>query len=141
MSPMPGKSFQLAGALALCGILAAMLSGMREPTPAPAAVAAAVAKPVFAERFDVPVAPPLLKKADRLKIEEPLPVAASEPVPVKTETIGTARPDQQIDIKKSEPKKKQRPTRMASAEHHDVCRRHHMHKVTTHGGRSWRCRR
>ena len=24
---------------------------------------------------------------------------------------------------------------------HDVCIRHGMHKVFTHGGRSWRCRR
>jgi hypothetical protein len=23
----------------------------------------------------------------------------------------------------------------------DVCTRHHMHRVSTHGGRSWRCRR
>jgi hypothetical protein len=133
---MPGLSFQIAGALALSGILAAMASGMREPTPAPAPVATAVAKPVFAERFDVPNEPAVLKKADRLKIEQPVPVATSDPVPVKTESIVLARPDQPVEVK---PVARKKTTKREVR--HDVCTRHHMHKVVTRGGRSWRCRR
>jgi hypothetical protein len=132
---VPGKSFLIAGVLALSGIMAGVLALPRGPTPAPAASAPVVTKAVFGERFDWP----LLKKQDRL----PLPPAPKEdPVPVQAETVVMTQPDDLIDVKKkAEPKKKEKPTRTASAEHHDVCRRHHMHKVMTHGGRSWRCRR
>ena len=84
-----------------------------------------------------PDEPAPLKKQDRLKTVEPVPV----PMPVKTETIALAKPDEPVEKKRSEPKKKtEKPTRTASAER-NVCTRHGMRKVTTHGGRSWRCRR
>jgi hypothetical protein len=141
MTRLPGKSFQIAGALALSGILAAMVSGMREP-PSPAPVTTAVAAPVvtkavFAERFDVPNDQPPLKKQDRL----PLPPEIRDPVPVKTETVVMTQPDDQIDVKKkAEPKKPEKPTKTAMAEH-DVCTRHGLHKIWIRHGRSWRCRR
>jgi hypothetical protein len=129
MMPVPGKSFQIAGVLALSGILAAMASGLREPTPAPAAITTAVAKPVFAERFDLPDEPALLKKADRLVIEQP------GSVPVKTETILMTKPDAPVEAKGAARK------RTAGREvAHDICARHHMHRAWV-TPRRWRCRR
>jgi hypothetical protein len=129
MMPVPGKSFQFAGAMALSGILVAMASGMREPTPAPAAITTAVAKPVFAERFDLPDEPALLKKADRLVIEQP------GPVPVETEIILMTKPDAPVAVKETARK------RTAGREvEHDVCARHHMHRAWV-TPRRWRCRR
>lgn len=134
--PMPGRSFQIAGVLALTGIIAAMVSGMRgEPAPSPT-VTAAVAKPVFAERFEVPDDFPMLRKTDRL----PLPnVITGEP----TQTVATARPDQVEKPTEKKPVEKPHGRTMTAEREveHDVCARHHMHKVITHGGRSWRCRR
>ena len=128
MMPIPGKSFMIAGALALSGTVAAMVSGVREPQQAPAASAPLAARLEGISPDDFP----LLKKQDRL----PLPRV----VPVKTETITMVQPEAQIDVKKKAEPKKETPTMVATAEH-DVCTAHHMHRVETHGGRSWRCRK
>jgi hypothetical protein len=105
-----------------------MASGMRESTPAPAAITPAVAK-LFAERFDVPDEPALLKKADRLVIEQP------GPVPVKTETILMTKPDAPVEAKGAARKK----TAGREVEH-DICARHHMRRAWV-TPRRWRCRR
>jgi hypothetical protein len=128
--PLPGKSFMIAGALALSGIVTGALT--REPTPAPAASSPVMTRAVFAERFDLPDDFPLLKKQDRLKLVE------AAPVPVQTETIATAKSDQPVEAKPV-PKKK-RETRVATSEH-NACTRHHMRKVLSRHGRSWRCRK
>ena len=132
---LPGRSFQVAGVLALSGIVAAMISGSRGP--APAAPAPVVTKAVFAERFDAPNDWPLLKKTDRL----PLPPVAEQPALVTSGALATMQPDEPVEqIAKPVERKHHRHVER-HAEHRDVCERHHMHRVTTHGGRSWRCRR
>jgi outer membrane biosynthesis protein TonB len=127
MTPLPGKSFQLAGALALSAIVAAMVSGGRGPEPAPAASAPVVAK--FDARWDMPDGPPLLKKQDRL----PLPL----PTPVQPETVAMVQPQERVEEPKTKPKKAE-PVRTAER---DVCTRHGMHKISIRHGRSWRCRK
>jgi hypothetical protein len=135
MTRVRGKSFKVAGVLALAAIAAAMISGWR--APAPAASAPVVTKAVFAERFDVPDGPAPLKKQDRL----PLPTDIKDPVPVETETgVALAQPQDKVEEKKAEPKKKPGPTRMAERER-DVCARHGMRKVWVRHGKAWRCRR
>jgi hypothetical protein len=75
--------------------------------------------------------PELLRKSDRL----PLP-------PV--ETIGPATVEPAAEPPSSPaliPEPKPRPRTISHHASLDVCTRHGMRKVTTHGGRSWRCRR
>ena len=120
------KLFLVAGVLALSGIIAGALSVSREP----AVSAPVVAK--FDSRWDMPDEPPLLMKADRLTLPTPEP-----------ETVAVARPDQPVETKpvKKPVKTPVEKTRTAEREvEHNVCTRHHMHRVETHGGRSWRCR-
>jgi hypothetical protein len=126
---IPGKSFQIAGVVALSGILAAMFSASRESAPAPAQAAPLATRLEGISPDDFP----LLKKQDRL----PLPDLG--PKPVATETV-MVQPEAQIDVKKKAEPKKEKPTMVASVEH-NICTAHHMRKIETHGGRSWRCRR
>jgi hypothetical protein len=128
----------IAAAIAWSGIAAAIISGSREPTSAVSAPVATKFDARWNDSTDVAADSfPLLKKTDRL----PVPVVRSEePGQIKTEIIATVQPDDRIDVKEKPPKKR-KPTRMAEREvEHNVCTRYHMHKVTTHGGRSWRCR-
>jgi len=130
------KAFRIAGVLALAAIAAAMISGWRAPAPSPARAAPVVTKAVFAERFDVPNDWPLLKKQDRLplppEIKDPVPVPL--PVPVPTEAVAMMQPDEPVEVKPVARKK-------TVAREHDVCTRHHMHKIWIRHGKSWRCRR
>jgi hypothetical protein len=137
---LPGRSFQVAGVLALSGIVAAMISGSRGP--APAAPAPVVTKAVFAERFDAPNEWPLLKKTDRLplpvvKPPEPAPV----PAPVPVLVTENDEPVEQI----AQPVAHRHHHHVVEHAEHEhesnICTRHHLRKVITRGGRSWRCRR
>lgn len=139
MIVLPGKGFQIAVAILLASVIAAMFGGSRGPAPAAPPPAPRVVKAVFAERFDLMANEfPLLKKQDRLPLpvlKRPEPIPVSVPVPVKTEPLALMRPEDEVEDVK--------PVR--HHRHHEaesnICTRHHMHKVTTHGGRSWRCRR
>jgi hypothetical protein len=124
MTPLPGKSFIVAGALAMSGIIAGAVSGGRAPAPVVTKATAAQ----FDQRWeDVSTDDqPLLKKQDRLAlVAEPKVVPVERVVPPAAETVKVA-------------------AATASARRHteqNICTRHGMHKVETHGGRSWRCRR
>ena len=98
------------GALALSGVLAILVAGMREP----------------AKVATVTYLPPPSTKGDRLKIEEP--------VKVKTEQVLPTRPLQPAENNLVA-------VEVPEHEEHNICTAHHMHKVETNGGRSWRCRR
>jgi hypothetical protein len=130
-SIVPSKVFLIAAALALAGIVAGALASSREPV--------AASEPATTTKFDARWDDatlddqPLLKKTDRLKIEEP------GPVPVRTERVVLVQPQDKVEEKKAKPKKTE-PTKVATAEH-DVCTRHHLRTVMTHGGRSWRCKK
>jgi hypothetical protein len=86
-----------------------------------------------------------LKKQDRVReiqIARPV-VASTEPVPVKTERIVLDPPESKVPpvlVVDDEPTPVKR-TRARVADRGDVCTRHHMRKVITRGGKSWRCRR
>jgi hypothetical protein len=113
----------------------------------PGAERIVVEKPTIAERFDVE---PLKKQARVIELVRP--VASNDPVPVKTETIRpdpapsvpklVALPEDALDETGTEPKysKRMKRQRVASVES-NTCTRHHMRKVVTRGGKSWRCRR
>ena len=133
MTPLPSKAWgcvMAVGAFALFGILAGVMSSSRETTPEPAA------SPVVTEAAFAEPSPdddwPLLKKQDRLALP------TTEPVPVKTESFAMASPDQPLDDDKKKAKPVERKRHVAES---DICARHGMHKVETHGGRSWRCRK
>jgi len=131
MTPIPGKPFMIAGALALAGLVAGAVASSREPAPAAPAASPVVAKTEFAERFDTPDDFPLMKKTDRLVV----PVGPA----LKTEIV-MAQPEALIDLKtKTEPKKTEKPT-MVAARENNLCTRHNMHKVWV-TSRRWRCRR
>jgi hypothetical protein len=134
MTPIPGRSFQIAGLLALSGILAAMFSVSREPAQAVSSPVASKFDARWDDATDVTADSfPLLKKQDRLAAADP------GPVPVRTERVVLVQPQDKVEEKKAKPKKTE-PTKVATAEH-DVCTRHHLRTVMTHGGRSWRCKK
>jgi hypothetical protein len=110
----------------------------RIPVPAEPIVVAAVAAE---QRFDaawqdtVAVIPPT-KKADRLqiastepKVTERVPPAPSAPVSMPPVIL--------VQDEDKPPASRHRRQRAES----DVCAKHHLHKVATRGGRSWRCRK
>lgn len=73
----------------------------------------------------------VLRKADRLRMEgEPRAVATERVIIVRPEVVGSPSPPPL-------PKRRQ----VAEERESNVCTRHGMHKVLTHGGKSWRCRR
>ena len=116
----------VAGIVALTGIAAGALSSARQSAPVTTATAAQ-----FDQRWDMPDDPAPLKKQDRLALQtpEPVPVVIERevPPPVKMPAaVRTAEADED------------RPVRHRES---NVCTRHHMRKVETHGGRSWRCRK
>jgi hypothetical protein len=100
--------------------------------PAPAAPIAVAATPdaAWSESFQTAVE----KRQDRIRQIE---IARPEPVPVVTERIVPDSPALPPIITTGEeaPKRKQRHAAV------DVCTRHHMRKVVTRGGRSWKCRK
>jgi len=113
-----------------------------------------------AERIEVPqpaIPEPQtsVHKVDRLpavrKIETDRVVASTDPVPIKTETV---RPDPAPSVPAlvalpqdaegengPEPKYKRRVRERYASVESNVCTRHHMRKVITRGGKSWRCKR
>lgn len=133
MMRLPGKPFLIAGALAWSGIVAAMLSVSREPTEASVPVTAPlVAK--FDARWDASSADDyaLLKKTDRLPLQEPGPIPKHPdntlPPPATMPAVVATQDDD-------------RPVSRRKHRERNACTRHGMRKVTTHGGRSWRCRK
>jgi len=112
----------LLGAAALWPALF-LLASQRDAPPPPSA------PDTLAGRW--PAEEPVAPKANRLPIAEPAPAAAVEP-PVP---VAAARTDvhQTVGATVS--------ARRHTEHHGDICTRHGMHKVETHGGRSWRCRR
>jgi len=128
---MPGRSFRIAGVVALSGIVAAMLTLSREPPAVSATASPAVVKAEFDARWDDAAEPAPLKKQDRLA----LPVTTERvPVPPRIE-LSVDDATAQIEAKKPVEKTKRH------VREHNICTRHKMHKVMIRGGRSWRCRR
>lgn len=122
-SPPLSITFLLAAMVAWGGIALAVVSGSREPPDM------AKAEPV-AERFgDWEAHEPLLKKTDR--IVGPVTTTPVQTAPVR---VAQAEPKPRAASKQAEPKKTRKVER-------NVCTRHGMRKMTTRGGKSWRCRR
>jgi hypothetical protein len=120
----------------------------------PSAERIVVEKPTLQDRLDA-VEP--MKKQDRAVIRA-VPIVRAEPTPVKTERIALETPPPApatvvpppvimppvIPQEDDPPPVRTRRQRIASAaptRGGDVCTRHHMRKVVTRGGKSWRCRR
>jgi hypothetical protein len=128
---VPGKPFQIAAAMALAGIVAGALAGGRQPV----ASAPVAAKPEFGSRWESLSADeePLLKKSDRLAL------ADANAAPIRSERVvpspSPAKPLIMVQTADDERPVSPRHRRL------DVCERHGMRRVVTHGGRSWRCRR
>lgn len=117
----------------------------------PSAERIEVPKPTLQDRLDS-VEP--MKKQDRIIRAVPI---VREPTPVKTERIALETPPPaptvapppvimppvvpQEDDPPPARRKRERHASMASSRGGDVCTRHHMRKVVTRGGKSWRCRR
>lgn len=71
-------------------------------------------------------------------------VATNEPTPVVTERISPDVPAKVPPVvltSDEEDRPAARHRRRYAESESNVCTRHHMRKVVTHGGRSWRCRR
>ena len=132
----PAKLFKTG--LVVLAIAAAMVVTIKvRRTPAPAVKAAeleAKFDSAWADSFQTAVA----KQQDRIRVIE---LASTEPKPVVTERV--VPPDTPVTappvLVVQEDKPVPRHRRFAEAR--DVCARHNMHRVTTHGGKSWRCRR
>lgn len=130
----------IASAVAWCvaGITAGTLRTSWETAPAPAA---ASPEPVLVE---------ILHKADRLPLAPNPQVLlaqafAEQTGPARAEPVATIAPPPAIPAPQTEPEKLTRGVSRNPTPHfshpRDVCTRHGMHRVVTHGGRSWRCRR
>jgi hypothetical protein len=118
----------LLGAAAVWPVLFLLASQRDVPPP--------VALPdQIAERW--PAEEPVPPKADRLPIAAPIYAAKPEPTPMALATAA--------DIEQSRVVPRRKPEASHSTvrrwSERDICTRHGMHKVETHGGRSWRCRR
>jgi len=122
MITLTSKPLLIAAAVAWSGIATAILSASHGPESVKAETS----------RFDdISAEPPLLKKADRLA------QMTTSPTPVATEVV-MVQPQQRIEkAEKPVKAKRERHKRVAG----DICQRHHMHRVETHGGKSWRCKR
>lgn len=122
----------LGGAAVLA--LAITFSVGRSPAPP-----VAVASP-FEETWNEAAGPAALQSAALLPH-----FVNNEPHLVKTETIKVESDDVNVESPPPENDKKKKLTtprhkdKVASVER-NVCTRHGKRKVTTHGGRSWRCR-
>ena len=123
----------LTGVVAMSSLLA-VFATQRDPPRPPEPVVNPIA-----ERWVEP--PPLPKKTDRLALYVPPPDPAPTPVAAIPAPVATIEPATEDDLKQARAE-----MRHHHAHHHhhhergDVCTRHHMHKVVTHGGKSWRCR-
>jgi hypothetical protein len=122
--------FKLAiGATAAIWPLLFLLASQDDPPQPPVAVPDALA-----ERWLPDVQTAL--KADRLPLSAP-----AQPIPVQTVVVEAPAP---VVVAAARTDVLQTVGATASARRHteqDICARHGMHKVVTHGGRSWRCRR
>jgi hypothetical protein len=121
----------LTGVVAMSSLLA-VFATQRDPPRPPEPVVNPIA-----ERWVEP--PPMPKKTDRLALYVPPPDPA--PTPVAAIPVATIEPATEDDLKQA--RAEMRHHRAHHHHHHergDVCTRHHMHKVVTHGGKSWRCR-
>jgi hypothetical protein len=95
----------------------------------------------WADNFQTAVA----KKQDRVRVIE---LASTDSKPVVTERIipptdasTVVPPVVMVQEDKPEPSRGRRRYAEGTRSGGDVCTRHHMHKVVTRGGKSWRCRR
>lgn len=98
-----------------------------------------VEKPTVQEATAEPEA---LKKQDRIRqIDISRPV--TDPIPVVTEHIAPDVPAKvpPVVLTSDEEDRPAAHHRRYAESESNVCTRHHMKKVVTHGGRSWRCRR
>lgn len=91
--------------------------------------------PVFEDHW------PILKKADRMSVPVPVPVATPTPILVMQQEPEPELDQGQVIITKPELAPAVRHTARHYSDDSSICTRHHMHKVITHNGRSWRCRR
>jgi hypothetical protein len=129
------KSFLIAGAVAVAGIVSGALSTPRDSTKTEARAEGSIV-PVFAARWDTTgMQQVVLKKQDRLDLV-PLPVMAQEPPP--EQDVEPPRETIVADVATNDDEVVRRPRK-----HHalNLCERHGMRKIITRGGRSWRCRR
>lgn len=134
------KFFVVAGAVALSGMVAGVLTIPRGPAPATSATSApVVAEDEFEQRWDTE----RTKKQDRLavRVSAPEPQALIRIVPDPVVETMVTPPAERIDKKdESPPQRRSVPHRYAAAG--DICERHHMHKVwfTRRHWRVWKCR-
>ena len=121
MVPIEPKAFLYVGAVALSGIVAGMVSAVREPQPALAQFAKLTQPPVFDERWDEATAEAPFPKQDRLVAKD-----EQDAKPVKVEKIALVEP---VKAETKSSKKSLRDGPCAKG------------KRWIRGGRSWRCRR
>ena len=120
----------LTGVVAMSSLLA-VFATQRDPPRPPESVVNPIA-----ERWVEP--PPMPKKTDRLALYVPPPDPA--PTPVAAIPVATIEPATEDDLKQARAEMRHHRAHHHHHERGDVCTRHHMHKVVTHGGKSWRCR-
>jgi hypothetical protein len=139
-------SYKLAGALALAGILAALLIAGLMPAP-PKAEVAKPAEPVIAKGVRIV---PIYRKIEERAPMEPAPAAVTTvekapPLRAVPKADTPLLPVQEARAKPEPEPELELPTRRhyGSGRHFaeaDICARHGMHKVLTHNGKGWRCR-
>jgi hypothetical protein len=125
---MPPRGYKLLGAVALAGLIAALIVNNSAPPAPPKVEAAKVIAPVLPRiaavvPVDKPIAapapvdqpPPKIVKTT-VEVVAPPPAAEPEPAPV----IEHPHRDRVADL--------------------DICARHGLHKIITRNGRGWRCR-
>jgi hypothetical protein len=121
---MPPRGYKLLGAVALAGLIAALIVNNSAPPAAPKVEAAQV------------IAPVLPRIAAVVPVDAPAPVEPAPPKIVKT-TIEVVAPP---------PAAEPAPEPAPAIEHRDrvadldICARHGLHKIITRNGRGWRCR-
>ena len=121
-----------------------MVFALQRGKPEPAhAEAEAVFDAAWADSFQNAVLKKTdLKKTDRLPLAS---ITAPEPTPKHPDIVEEPPAGMPpVVVVQDEPTVLRRKHSPASTRHtpaSDVCSRHHMHRVETHGGRSWRCRK
>lgn len=128
---MWGLKIGVALALAMGAAAAITLRWSPAPPPAPV-VDAQRFESALKEHGEIRIIPE--KKADRLQLDQPKPVETEvvQPPPLPP----PPKPPWELQAEETTP-----PPPPPDHHRQDVCERHHMHKVFTHGGKSWRCRK
>lgn len=75
----------------------------------------------------------------QIRIIPIVPTPAPTPTPLPSPSLAT--PSASASVAVAAPPVRQPEIQMRVERESNVCTRHGMHKVITHGGRSWRCRR